>query len=218
MSEERSIRIVVREKGSFWIANEEQIFIVIIIFMILTSIGLIFSPFYSWIKGYSFYYLYHTEIVSIDGVGSGRIYYTENGQLKQKLFTCPWMPAFSVVNVALGFAYLCISIKAITGRSQDKENRSYLYSVLSRYMFVLAVAGIGEGFIFLLIYRNLPIYGLSGAQKVMDIPFYLENIGLQSISIGPSLGIATTIFAGVLSVFIGIIFTILSAEISKKSE
>lgn len=215
LKENRSIEIIMRGRESFWRANEERIVIVMTVIMALIAFGLIFSPFSSWIKGYTLSYLVGFDI---NGMGSGTITYMEDGQLKQRFFTCPDIVFFSFANVGLGFVYLYFAVKMITGRFGGEEDIPNLYKTMSGYMFVLAVVGIGMGFIFLLTYKNLSIQGLGDIQRVGDLVFYLKSMGIQPVFIGPSLGIIITIIFGVLNVFFGIILTILGAEASKKEK
>ena len=209
-----SFKIIVREEGSFWIEHEESITLIISIIMLLLGFALIFSPFYTWIEGRAVMFVLTMGGVSIDGLGTGRIYYyAYEGFWEYEEFKCPDILPFSVLSSSLGASLLILAIVTIRSRfRRGYKDISSFYDWLSKLMFLIGSLCIGLYFIFLLSYENFSIYGLNGVSVVKEIPQYLASLDLKISAIGPSAGPLLLLIVGFICIVSGIIFSITSAK------
>lgn len=217
ISEETGVKVIIGEKKSFWVANEEGIVILMALSQIIFGLVLLFSPFYDWVGGYVSYIIVNIGGVTVNGFGYGRIYYSsyEGGAILE-YFSCPAILYFSVIGSVLGILIMFMGFWTINRRFLRREkDLASLYGGLSKYTLIISIACIGLSFAFFISYNYLPVYGLSGVRNLGELPQYLASLNIK-VSLTPLLGPILIIIIGIISIFLGIIFSIIHAKISQQ--
>jgi len=184
---------------------EERRFLALL-FAVVFTLSIFFTPFFPWINGYTGIYCEAGYIdITINGRGDGELRYsTYVGKGKVK-FSCPMVLVFSIIFVISCLLYLFLIGRIFYRSYESKKSTQHFYSEAAKFMILYGILILAIAYVFLMTYRDFPVHGIEGVNTVGDLEDYATSLGCELVWFGVAFGFEWIIVVGVVNVIVGIL-------------